>query len=107
MNYDKVIDKLFFVDNVYNKNTAVKYNLRKKKKYQNIQNYILNRYNDSKSERESIYRIHYNIEETPLCPVCGNPLSFRGRKNQLFLSHCSNKCKKLDKNITKNRDRNL
>jgi hypothetical protein len=99
MNYDKVIDKLFFIDNIYNKNNAVKYNTRKKKRYQNIQNYILNRYNDSKSERETIYRIHYNIEKTPLCPMCGNPLSFRGRKNQLFLSHCSNKCKKLDKNV--------
>ena len=96
MNYDKLIDQLFFKDNLYNKKIVIKYNLNKKKKYKNIQNYLLHRYKDSKSERETLYRIHYNIETSPVCPVCGKILTFLGHKNKLFLSHCSNKCKKLD-----------
>ena len=62
MIHDKLIDILFFKNNAYNKSTAVKYNLKKKNKYINIHNYILHRYNDSESERETIYRIHNNIE---------------------------------------------
>ena len=99
MIHDKLIDILFFKNNVYNKSTAVKYNLKKKNKYINIHNYILHRYDDSDSERETIYRIHNNIENKPTCPICGKKLSFIGKNNKMFLSHCSNKCKKLDKNV--------
>ena len=99
MNHDKLIDILFFKNNVYDKSTAVKYNLKKKNKYINIHNYILHRYDDSESERETIYRIHNNIENKPTCPICGKKLSFIGKTNKMFLSHCSNKCKKLDKNV--------
>lgn len=99
MNYDKIIDTIFFIDGKYNKSAAVRYNTRKKKRYSNIKEYIRNRYDDSKSDRETIYRIHYHIEKTPLCPICGNKLKFNGRKGIPFLAHCSNKCKKLDKTV--------
>ena len=59
----------------------------------------MHRYDDSESERETIYRIHNNIENKPTCPICGKKLSFIGKTNKMFLSHCSNKCKKLDKNV--------
>lgn len=99
MNYDKLIDLIFFKDNFYNKSASNRYNLRKYKKYPNIINYLKYRYNDSESDRETIYRIHYNIENTPLCPICGKKLKFYGRNNKIFLSHCSNKCKKLDSEV--------
>lgn len=99
MNYDKLIDNIFFINDKYNKSSCNKFNTRKYKKYPNILNYLKNRFIDSESDRETIYRIHYKIENKPVCPVCGNLLSFNGRRNQLFLSHCSNKCKKLDKNV--------
>lgn len=99
MNYDHIIDLIFFKDNCYNKSASNRYNLRKYKKYPNIINYLKYRYNDSESDRETIYRIHYNIENTPLCPICGKKLKFYGRNNKIFLSHCSNKCKKLDSEV--------
>lgn len=98
-NHDKLIDKLFFREEKYYIKNVSKYNINKNKKYNNIKQYIQNRYLDSSSDRETIYRIHYNIENKPLCPVCGKKLQFYGRKNILFLSHCSNKCKKLDSSV--------
>ena len=99
MNYDIIIDKIFFINDKYNLSNVVKYNKHKKYKYKNLQNYIINRFKDSLSERETLYRIHYNIENIPICPICGNKIKFFGRKNILYLSHCSNKCKKLDENV--------
>ena len=99
INHDKLIDKLFFKEEKYYIKNVSKYNINKNKKYNNIKQYIQNRYLDSSSDRETIYRIHYNIENKPLCPVCGKELQFYGRKNVLFLSHCSNKCKKLDSSV--------
>lgn len=99
MCYDLILDKIFFKNNKYDISSCNKYNFNKRKKYQNIQLYILNRFKDSKSERETLYRIHYHIEITPKCPICGKPLKFHGRNGKIFLSHCSNKCKKLDKDV--------
>lgn len=96
MNYDKIIDRLFFKDNKLNLSIKTKYNRLKKRKYVNIKNYLCNRYSDSCSERETLYRLHYYIDQVPKCPVCGKSLKFSGRNNVLYLSHCSNKCKKLD-----------
>ena len=99
MNHDKLIDLIFFKNNKYNKSACNRYNTRKYKRYKNIINYLKQRFDDSDSERETIYRIHYQIEHKPLCPICQNKLKFYGRDNKLFLSHCSNKCKKLDINV--------
>lgn len=99
MNYDKILDKIFFIGNQYNKSKVISFNKLKQRKYINIYNYLNNRFIDSESNRETLYRIHYNIYNKPLCPVCNKKLKFYGRKNVLFLSHCSNKCKKLDKEV--------
>jgi len=101
MNYDKILDKIFFNGNKYNISKIISYNRLKLKKYINIQNYIINRFDDSLSERETLYRIHYKIYKVPTCPVCGKKLKFYGRKNIIFLSHCSNKCKRKDNNVIK------
>ena len=101
MDYDKILDKIFFKNDLYNKSSCNKFNTRKYKRYPNIINFLKNRFEDSESDRETIYRIHYKIEHRPLCPICGNILKFRGRQNQLFLDHCSNKCKKNDNEVNK------
>lgn len=49
------------------------------KKCPDFLTYIRNRFNDTKGNemvRELIYRIEYEIEEHPKCPVCGNLLHF-------------------------------
>ena len=99
MNFDRCLDSIFFINDKYNLSKVISYNKKKRIKYKNIYNYILNRFCDSASERETLYRIHYHIENKPVCPVCGKPLKFYGRDNKLFLSHCSNKCKKLDNEV--------
>jgi len=65
-----------------------------------IKNYLENRYSDSLSIQESYLRIKYNIENRPICPVCGKPVKFYGKETiKIFLNHCSTKCSSLDKNI--------
>lgn len=65
------------------------------KKYKHY-DYILQRFDDSSSFSESIYRICKNIEKRPVCPVCGGYLKY-GKKS--FSKHCSHKCAANDKNI--------
>ena len=64
MNYDKLLCDIFFIDDWhFNKSNLEKYksHYKKKDKYQNIINYIQNRYNDSLSFKETLYRVKYNI----------------------------------------------
>lgn len=99
MNHDSLIDKIFFKENILYKPNIVKFNINKKNKYYNIKNYLDNRYNDSENNRETLYRIHYNIENKPTCKICGKKLKFRGKSNILYPIYCSNKCKGLDKDF--------
>lgn len=101
MNHDKLIDMIFFKENMYSKSVCNRFNTRKYKRYQNILSYLKNRFKDSESDRETIYRIHYKIENKPQCPICGNKLRFCGKNNKIFLSHCSNRCKKMDNEVNK------
>ena len=58
---------------------------------ENIQQYILNRYNDSQSLRETLLRIKYNIDVHPKCPICGNPCKIGGYHDLfLFNQTCGN-----------------
>ena len=72
-----------------------------KNNYPNIYNYILNRYPDSTCIHETIIRMKFNIEERPVCPVCGGSVFFIGRPNShgIFSVHCSEKCSTLDKKV--------
>lgn len=60
-----------------------------------IYNYVINRFKDCNDFNEAIYRIIYNITETPKCPICGKILKF----NKGYNKHCSNKCKANDINV--------
>ena len=69
--------------------------------------YLINRYTDSRSLKESVYRIKYNINNIPKCPVCGNLNNFIGGKHG-YTKHCCCKCTQLDKNVReKNKQTNL
>ena len=45
---------------------------------QEMLDYLSNRYNDSTSLRESLYRIKHNLEIRPVCHICGAPVKFDG-----------------------------
>ena len=38
--------------------------------------YLNNRYSDSDSLLETLYRIKYNIDKKPICPICGKIIPF-------------------------------
>lgn len=63
------------------------------KKYKHYK-YILQRFDDSSSFSESVYRICKNIENRPVCPVCGGYLKYNKKS---FSKHCSLKCSANDK----------
>ena len=60
------------------------------KRFINISNYLTNRFIDSDSFLETIYRIFNKIEEKPKCKNCGKLLQFHPRHH--FREFCSQKC---------------
>jgi hypothetical protein len=100
MNYDKILANIFFIDDWHiNQSYLNKYkrHYKKKDKYQNIINYIDNRYIDSTSFKETIYRIKHNCEVRPKCKTCGNDVEFIGKNNILFRQYCCNRCSGINK----------
>jgi hypothetical protein len=61
------------------------------KNYKNLYDYLNDRYDDLNINNlsEILYRIKNNIEEPPICPVCGNKMPFIGK----YLIVCSDICK--------------
>lgn len=53
--------------------------------------YLLNRYNDSYSITETIYRIINNIEQKPICKICGKPVRLISYEKG-FDEVCSDMC---------------
>lgn len=64
-----------------------------------IHNYLLNRYNDSLSLSETCYRILYNIDERPVCKICGNPVKYicKGKYKNVCSISCATKLSYLQK----------
>lgn len=90
-NHDSLIRKIVWKDN---KPTKYWYNLIKYQiKYKNLQQYLKDRYIDSESKAESIYRIVFNIEKRPVCISCGKHVNFCAPICKLgFRKYCSNEC---------------
>lgn len=86
----------YILDNYLNKNGhpngAKIYHM--KKFHPDDYQYIVNRFPDSESIKETIYRIKHGLEERPKCPVCGKAITFRDSE---FKKHCSAKCSANDK----------
>lgn len=58
-----------------------------------IQLYILNKFEEkSRTIKESLLRLLYNIENIPKCPICGNLCYFKGGniKEKIYLTTCNN-----------------
>ena len=105
-NYDHLISKVFFKNNqLYNKyfKRFFKDPIKYKDKYQNIKEYLSNRYIDSKDIRETLYRIYRNIEIRPICKTCGKELKLQivNKKNQVFPTYCSISCEMKDPEVMK------
>ena len=74
---------------LYNPNTLRRYISKIEGKYnKDIYEYLINRYDDSDSLKETLFRIYNGIEEHPKCHTCGKPLVFKG----IFFKFCSNIC---------------
>lgn len=102
--HDNILIKIFW-DKEKNQGTKMyrRFN-QKSSKYINILNYLKTRFKDSESFHESLLRIVYNIEERPICPICGNKLKFIGKPNNkgIYRKTCSKKCSnKLTNNFNK------
>ena len=63
------------------------------KKNEELKEYINNRYSDSTSNKETVYRIIHDIENRPLC-YCGKQVSFSSKNH--FNKYCSSKCQNSD-----------
>lgn len=92
MNYDKILSNFFLKDDWHFNRDHCKLYTLKKKHLNNIKNYIENRYNDSLSFKETIYRMYYNIIDRPHCKICGNDVKFVGKSSIIFRQYCCNRC---------------
>lgn len=60
-------------------------------KHPELTDYLNNRFSDSESYLESIYRIKNNIEIRPTCQYCNKPLKFKLNFKKYCSASCSNK----------------
>ena len=88
---DKYISNLFF-----SKNNILVRTWKKKIEIPEIKEYLENRYDDSFSLRETIYRIKDGIEKHPLCPICNNPVMCTFKKGTYRNKYLKNTCGSID-----------
>ena len=71
-----------------------------------IDEYLKNRYSDSESIHETLFRIKYHIEQRPHCttPGCTNKVAFNGTKKKPYMLHCCCTCTQHDSKV---REKNL
>lgn len=82
MNYDSILTKILIKQNRLN---LSHYNrLIRLNKLTNIKEYLTYRYKDFTNYKEVIYRMHYGIENIPLCPICGKQTKFNIRSNKCY-----------------------
>ena len=81
----------FINDYFYGKSSFIKRN-NIKPYNEEIKNYLENRFNDSKSIFETIFRIKNNIEVRPKCAYCGGDVLFVGKKSKPYQKYCCRSC---------------
>lgn len=69
-----------------------RYSESKVKVNPNLVNQIKDKYNDSLSLRETIYRIIHHIDKRPVCLNCGNSVAFIGKEKLAFRQYCCYRC---------------
>ena len=60
----------------------------------NVWEYINNRYDDSESFNESLYRIMYDIDIKPVCVICGNKVPYQSLQLG-YKKTCSKECEHI------------
>ena len=73
-------------------------NKNEKENWPDLYEYIQNRYSDSLSYSETIYRIKNKIEIRPVCKCCGKSIKYINI-NDGFAQYCSNKCVTKSKEV--------
>ena len=58
-----------------------------------IYEYLINRYDDSQSLKETVYRINFGYDIRPVCENCGKPIEFLGKPSRMWKTYCSNQCR--------------
>lgn len=66
--------------------------------YMDVLEYLNNRFEDSASIQETLYRIEHGVEVKPKCPICGKPVEYVGKPSCIWRTYCSNKCKNVISN---------
>ena len=100
---DQYIIDLFFtnghINSNYNRDSWLN-------KHPEIKEYLDNRFKDSQSTKETLARILCNIENRPVCPVCGKLVRFeynhrwcRNRNGWPFMKYCSSECQGKDNDV--------
>ena len=84
-----IIDDQYIIKEFFKK----RFNINKKSFTDDIKNYLINRFDNFSSFKETIYRIKYKIYEKPTCFVCGKPVKFYGKSNYVYGKYCSKECK--------------
>ena len=91
----------YVLKTVFNKNGKLNThygNKNEKENWPDLYEYIQNRYSDSLSYSETIYRIKNKIEIRPLCKCCGKSVKYKDITNG-FSQYCSNKCVNSSKDV--------
>lgn len=87
---DMINDK--YIINYFYSSTCLKGKLLKRIP-NDILEYLNNRFSDSESIKETLFRIKHGLQVRPTCPICGGILTFN--QKGYFSEHCSKKCTKL------------
>ena len=66
---------------------------------QEEKDYLKNRWEDSSSLSESLYRIVYKLPERHRCPICGKFTEFVNKNVQIWRIYCSWECKVKNTNL--------
>ena len=88
---DNIIRNYFL--NIKTKNCATSLFKRRLNKLSLLSKYVDNRYDDSESWTETVWRIRNNVNIKPHCKECGKELRFP------FASFCSYKCRSNNKDV--------
>ena len=89
---DELIISKFIKDN---KLIATYSTLKWLNTHKDYYNYLINRFKDSESINETVYRIVNKLEKRPVCPICGKKLKYITFAYG-FQKHCSVKCEMHD-----------
>ena len=81
----------YIIEYFYGKSSFIKRN-NIKPYNDEIKDYLENRFSDSKSIYETIFRIKHHIEVRPKCAYCGNDVLFVGKNSKAYQKYCCRTC---------------